>query len=184
MKPNKTKIIFLDVDGVLHRGDVLRDPDTSEITTEFSLYDLFEFEPLLASLLEPYPDVKIVLSTSWITMPDGVHEVTSRMSESMLPRVIGNTFSESKLPASAWNRMRRGIQIRDYCARHGIDKSDWIALDDRKDGFDEGFEDNLIRTYPYAGLGDISALREIRSKMIQWACEASPASPGLREGLK
>jgi histidinol phosphatase-like enzyme len=50
-----TMILFLDFDGVLHE-----DPCFDEAR-------LFECAPGLAQALEPFPEVRIVLSTSWRT---------------------------------------------------------------------------------------------------------------------
>ncbi|ALX11990.1 hypothetical protein P350_10765 [Burkholderia cepacia JBK9] len=53
---------------------------------------LLEFAPLLAELLAPYPDVEIVLTTSWASrLPD--ERVISYLPPELRPRVVGPTRS-------------------------------------------------------------------------------------------
>ena len=47
--------------------------------------------------------------------------------------------------------MPRGKQVLQYVARHRL--RDWLALDDRSDGFEE-YPDRLIHCRPGIGLGD------------------------------
>ena len=67
-------VLYLDYDGVLHhescywharKGPYLNVPEGENNV-------LFRHAPLLAEMLEPYPDLKIVLSTSWVGLTDAL----------------------------------------------------------------------------------------------------------------
>jgi hypothetical protein len=58
-------VLYVDFDNVLH-GDVLRFRTPPTLRPETHGQTLFENAPILEILLEPYPDLKIVLSTSWV----------------------------------------------------------------------------------------------------------------------
>lgn len=55
-------VLYLDFDGVLHPDEVYR--IRGRIVLRFDGMNMFEWAPLLAEHLEPYPDVQIILSTS------------------------------------------------------------------------------------------------------------------------
>ena len=58
-------ICYLDYDAVLHDGNVLRNRARGMyIATPDRRF--FEWMPILVDLLAPYPDLKIVLSTTWV----------------------------------------------------------------------------------------------------------------------
>ena len=57
-------IIYLDFDGVLHHYDVYLDHSNRAVLRGMGA--LFEYASRLESILTPYPDIKIVLSTSWV----------------------------------------------------------------------------------------------------------------------
>ena len=64
-------ILYLDYDGVLHPADVRvnkSDPLRPRIYHKGQPTDrpLFEHAPLLARILDKFPDVRILLATSWV----------------------------------------------------------------------------------------------------------------------
>jgi len=141
---------------------------TGVIKTELQLYALFEFEPLLAALLAAHPDVKIVLSTSWVHQaPDGLRLAMDQLSSGLRARVIGSTFHSSGLPADVFAKIQRGEQVMQYVRKHNIGSDRWLALDDRRDGFD-AVQENLLQTYPYAGIADPGVLRQLLSQLDLW----------------
>lgn len=160
----KPPIIFLDFDGVLHRGGASVSKATGVIQPDLYLYKLFEFEQLLATVLEPYPFVKIVLSTSWVYQKDGLRESMSRLSEGLQDRVIGSVFHDSGLKAKAFREIPRGEQVLQYVRKNDLRPHRWIALDDRDDGF-EAVKHNLVKTYEYAGLADVPVLTRLYQKL-------------------
>ncbi|MDP1870810.1 MAG: HAD domain-containing protein [Gallionella sp.] len=57
-------MLFLDFDGVLHPNEAFM--TKTGVVLRCDGHNLFEHAELLADLLEPYPTVKIMLSTSWV----------------------------------------------------------------------------------------------------------------------
>jgi hypothetical protein len=82
-------ILFLDYDGVLHPDAVYR---TSQgIVLRREGLRLFEWAPLLEAALAPYPEVRIVLSTSRVRVVDFDHS-RRRLPPRLQARVIGATW--------------------------------------------------------------------------------------------
>jgi hypothetical protein len=79
-----TPTIFVDYDGALHRGHALLD-ERGEISLDTG-NPLFEFAPLLVGLLEPWPEVEIVLTTSWLSKLS-VEQVVSYLPQALAKRV-------------------------------------------------------------------------------------------------
>ncbi|WP_211453173.1 HAD domain-containing protein [Collimonas antrihumi] len=144
------KILYLDYNGVLHDDKVIRNrkrglyiatPDRS----------FFEWMPILEELLAPYPDVKIVLSTSWVRAL-GFDATRQELTESLRERVIGSTFHHPKLTPAEFDTMPRGMQIlRDVERRK---PTSWLALDDDAFGWPAASRAHLLETKGNLGLSD------------------------------
>jgi len=143
------QVLFLDYDNCIHRSDVYR--TTNGLVHGDSRGALFEYAPLLEQLLAPFPQVQIVLSTSW------VREVGFDRARDAIPqaglraRVVGSTYDPRILTASNFLALQRGTQILQYVKRQRLYM--WLAIDDRRDGF-ESCTDRLIHCQPGVGLGD------------------------------
>lgn len=84
------KVLYLDFDGVLDDDEVYVHPRRGiYIATPGRM--LFESEPILEALLAPYPDVAIVLATSWVRVLT-FHRAKTHLSPALQQRVIGTTF--------------------------------------------------------------------------------------------
>jgi hypothetical protein len=84
------KVCYLDFDGVLHDEEVFWHPRRG-IYLKTPGRTLFEWLPILDELFAPHPDVKIVLSTSWVRARSfyfAKKQLTPRLQE----RVIGATY--------------------------------------------------------------------------------------------
>jgi hypothetical protein len=62
------KILYLDYDGVLHHAEVYWKKGVAPVLMAQPSHTAFKHTHLLEQLVEPYPDLKIVLSTSWARM--------------------------------------------------------------------------------------------------------------------
>ena len=116
-------ILFLDFDGVLH-------PDPC-----YDAARLFEHAPRLAGVLDAYPEVGVVLSTSWRTVrPE--QELLDALPESLRTRVLGATpkFSECSGRAARLP-YRRQAECLQWLENQGMTEIPWWALDDRPDWF-------------------------------------------------
>lgn len=112
-------ILFLDFDGVLHE-----DPCFDEAR-------LFARAPELAQALEPFPEVRIVLSTSWRSQRT-LAEMTQPLPEPLRRRVIDTTplVIAADTPA-ALRPYRRQAECACWLRSQGHEQSPWVALDDR-----------------------------------------------------
>ena len=143
-------VLFLDYDGVLHRGDAYR-TKRGIISSDPTCIKLFEYAEVLAEILAAYPHVELVLSTSWVKAL-GFNRARSALPVTELrARVVGATYHSQFHDAYFWNGIARGTQVLRYVNRHRLVR--WLALDDRDDGFD--FEPSrLVHCDKEQGLGD------------------------------
>lgn len=155
-------ILFLDFDGVLHPDavylvsgrPVLRGPG-----------ELFMWAGLLQEALQDLPQVRIVLSTSW------VRELRFSRARDYLPpdlrqRVIGATWhsrmatDDEHRPLGRdtwWDRATRYQQIVSYVRRAEL--KNWIALDDNDKGWPDIERERLVQTDRSVGLSDAAVIR-------------------------
>lgn len=156
-------VLFLDYDGVMHRGDSYVTPHGVVSSAPGSI-ELFEFAPALFELLEPYPQIEIVLSTDW-SLRFGVEHARDSISvEGLRQRVTGATYEAELEDSAIWRARPRGVQILRYARRHNI--VSWLALDDRRDGF-QGYYDRLIHCQTECGLGDPAVIELFRSRLAE-----------------
>lgn len=115
-------ILYLDFDGVLHPADVRVSPTDRRpqvyVRGQPSGQLLFEHVPLLERLLEPYPQMRIILSTSWVR-EFGYEFALEQLTPSLQARVIGATL----YPAPA-----RYYSIQIDAEERGVGR--WLAVDD------------------------------------------------------
>jgi hypothetical protein len=154
-------VLYLDYDGVLHHENVLRNRKRGPHIVAEGVHRLFEHAPLLERLLEPHPDIRIVLSTSW-AMHMGFSRARSRLSRSLKDRVIGSTW-HSDMDPWVFERLPRGKQIELDVLRRG--PGDWLALDDDDANWPAWSRDRLIRTHDEQGLSG-PGLTEALSGML------------------
>lgn len=60
------RLLYLDFDGVLHPEDVWRRPGWGVFVARPPGHRVFKNAALLEEVLAPYPEIRIVLSTSWV----------------------------------------------------------------------------------------------------------------------
>jgi hypothetical protein len=139
MKPSRySDIIFLDFDGVLHRGNS----------------GTFRKLPLLDALIHELPQLGIVLSTNWRHTEDleslqgyfSVPETEARVFD-VTPILHGHSRAQRQREIEAWLAVHRGV------ARY-------VALDDSADLFEPNWR-GLHLTDPREGLtvDDIAQLK-------------------------
>jgi len=160
---NPTPTLFVDYDGTLHRGHGLLDAsgqvflDTGNPT--------FEFAPLLESLLNPYPRVEIVLTTSWLDMLP-VEKVVSYLPPLLAKRVVGTTHGIKSRFGYLLDGSARTYIIRSYVFQHHL--KNWLAIDDSVYGayhLSTDFlrlEPHLVLLDPQQGIDSPESLRRIR----------------------
>lgn len=156
-KPSE-KILYLDFDGVLHDKEVfLHKKSGIEVNTPGRT--LFEWMPLLEELLAPYPDVSIVLSTSWVTARDYAF-ARKQLSPTLQARVIGATFHSHAMQKEEFFRKPRALQIAEDVQRRA--PLFWFALDCDSKIWPTSCADKLIHTNGDKGINDQAIQDSIR----------------------
>ena len=163
------KILFLDFDGVLHRDSVYLEHRRPVLRGDGTL---FEWAPLLIRELECYPDVKIVLSTSWSRIR-GYSRARDALPYPLREKVIGSTWHSGmgkseiggfRLVNSWWDTATRYQQIAAYVARARTSLN-WLAIDDNDKGWAEVHRDRLVLTDSNRGLSDPRVLALLGEKL-------------------
>ncbi len=145
-----TKILYLDFDGVLHDERVYFHPRRG-IYVDTPDRVLFEWMPILERLLLPHPDIRIVLSTSWVRVRSATF-VIKNLSPSLQERIIGTTFGPDDVDKSIFSAMPRGMQVTQDVQRRT--PAAWFAIDDNGLGWPAWSKDKLIRTNGVRGISD------------------------------
>lgn len=142
-------ICYLDFDGVTHDDAVHWHPKRGiYISTPDRV--LFEWAPILEDLLLPHPDVKIVLSTSWVRVKS-FRYAKEKLSPALQERVIGATFNNGFMEKPEFERLSRGHQILADAGRRKPQR--WFAIDNDDSG-PQGYRDRPVKTDDRLGLSD------------------------------
>jgi hypothetical protein len=149
-------VLYLDFDGVLHTQDCYFVRKQGPFVNP--PHKLFEHMAVLESCLLPYPDIKIVLSTSWVRRL-GYIDAASRLSLPLRKRVIGATF-HTQMNKREFSQLPRGVQVladvQRRCPRW------WVALDDEGEGWPPSCRDHLIQTDGNLGLGKRENVEQLK----------------------
>lgn len=159
-RPSLTlRVCVLDFDGVLHDDAVFCSPDRG-MYLETPGRVLFEWMPILEELLEPFPDLGIVLSTSWVRAK-GLDYATSRLSPSLRSRVVGATFDNRLIQKGEFDLMPRGLQVWQDIERRA--PAAWFAIDNDARGWPEHCLERVVFTQDRLGLSDVQVQDAIRT---------------------
>ena len=119
---------------------------------------LFQHAELLERLLEPYPDVRIVLSTSWVRSY-GCVKAAKNLRPALRSRVIGATF-HSRMDKQAFADALRRMQVCSDVLRR--QPQDWLAIDDDFHGWPAWCLDKCVRTHKHEGISEPNVLNEFK----------------------
>ena len=162
-------ILYLDFDGVLHSHSVFVSRKQGihfgmEALTHGRqtghVHCLFEHAALLESLLEPYPHVRIVLSTTWAQ--SGYTQARNRLTKSLQTRCIGATFHRA-MNKQLFRQAPRGLQVYADVCRRTPDR--WIALDDDYFNWPSWTMDLFVRTDPNLGISEPHVLAKLQGTL-------------------
>lgn len=178
MRPLKGQgelLLYLDYDGALSNANVWRHPRRGPYIQAPPQYTLFQHAQLLETVLAPYPEVRIVLSTSWVRHY-GFHRAAKRLPKSLRERAIGATFhSGMRAFDTAFTDMPRGVQILLDVKRRK--PRDWLAIDDDSVGWPDEIKDKLVCSDPTEGISAPAVLAELKVKLAVM-CSGTDASLG------
>lgn len=156
-------VLYLDLDGVVHHEAVLFHPKRGIYMSPSvaAVRTLFEWAPILTDILAPYPEVRLVLSSTWCVRP-GYGETLKRLPSELRHRFIGGTFHKKVHGADPWMRdsflrTPRGEQVLADAKRRR--PGQWIALDDDVEGWPLEALDNLLACDGKTGLSDARVQR-------------------------
>lgn len=141
----RSPVLYLDFDGVLSIAQVLLSP-TIGVHIDDPDHTLFEYAPQLVSALDAFPEVRIVLSTSWV--PAMGYAATTELlrqatSNAFVERVVGATCDD--VPLGTWDAQSRYQQIRADAQRRKL-ADRWLAIDDNDLGWPAGQRGKLVHT--------------------------------------
>ncbi|WP_061152555.1 HAD domain-containing protein, partial [Caballeronia arvi] len=154
------RVIFLDFDGCVHPSEVYWRRGIGPFLFNCPGHALFENVDLIASELAPYPDVRIVLSTSWVVRYRGsVRRLADKLGPSLSRRVVGATY-HSRMHELEFRQMSRGQQIWADVVRRRPES--WIALDDDDLAWPLWCRTRLIKTDPMLGIAEYSTAKRTR----------------------
>lgn len=147
-------LLFLDYDGVLHPSEVYVDQSGEAYLKEPG--ELFMWAPILLGLLAPYPEVRIVLSTSWARHYGG-DVAAGRLPEPLRVRVVGSTEHQ--------RQTERGREVVTFVAANAIQDHHWLALDDNPWGWERAPRGALILCHPSVGLSRDETQEQIAERL-------------------
>ena len=157
-----TPTLFVDFDGTLHIGNAYIGEDEG-ISLDTGR-PLLEFAPILVELLEPYPDVEIVLTTSWMRrLPE--ESVIKYLPPELHRRVVGTTRDVKPRLSYVQDGTERTYVISSYA--YGKRLKHWLAIDDAvfgaaRFGREPGeLVDHFLLLDASSGISDSNALRRI-----------------------
>jgi hypothetical protein len=158
-------ILYLDFDGVLHSGDVGLDAHQRPYVRGSGA--LFEYADRLVTTLAPYPQVDIVLSTSWVRVKSFRYAM-KRLPVELRRRVIGATWHsrfarDGELLAWWLNTSTRYDQIVADLRRRPA--RPWLALDDDALGWPECEKVHLIHCDTLLGLSEPRVRLQLETRL-------------------
>ncbi|WP_156684339.1 HAD domain-containing protein [Pseudomonas sp. Leaf127] len=160
MAARNAHVIFLDYDGVLHPDAVYLSKQGPSLKADG---ELFMWAPALVQLLEEFPSVSLVLSTSWVRHL-GFKKALGYLPQSMRNKVIGATWHSSMSrewpDEQTWDGRTRYTQICRYASRAHLQH--WLAIDDDASGWPPEAGKYLIHCVADQGLGHESTLSSLR----------------------
>lgn len=164
LKP-KQYVLFLDFDGVLHPDAVYLSRHGPTLRTEG---ELFMWAPNLERILEQFPTVSLVLSTSWVRHL-GFKRATKYLPASLSSRVVGATWHSTMAKEWAdddkWDGRTRYDQISRYASRSNLTR--WISVDDDPEGWSQAARERLVVCDSMRGLGELSTLCILEERLTE-----------------
>lgn len=124
-------------------------------------HNLFENSGFLVEALAPYPEVAIVLSTSWVRVLS-YSQAKAYLPDALRSRVIGATF-HSAMNKFEFDAMTRGAQVLADATRRAV--TGWVALDDDDEGWVGPASKHLVLTKGHKGLSAPETVAELSDKL-------------------
>lgn len=155
-------VLFTDFDGVLHAAD---EPALDSTGRLIANERLFAWLPILADILEPYPQVRLVVSSDWRRLLD----------DDNLRRVLGPLAPRFAGIVEIWGASRADEILAEVRRRR---LTNWLAVDDHPSVLIASRRDTrFIPCAPDAGLSAPAVQAMLRKRLTE-ALEAVIPSSG------
>lgn len=147
-------VLFLDFDGVLHPvGEEALDENFRLLPNP----KLFQWRPILEQLLEPWPEVQIIVSSDWRRLFDD-----DNLVRLLGPRLGGRFIGVVEVIDSS-----RANELHLEVVRRGIVQ--WVALDDHPTVVAVGkAEPRFIVCDPSTGLSDLDVQERLKRQLARF----------------
>lgn len=125
--------------------------------------------PHLERALTPFPQVALILSSSWCVWP-GYGKTLKRLPPTLRDRFVGGTYhqrehgSDPRLKAAFQSTTRGQQVVADVLRRR---PGQWLALDDHTENWPEWALPNLVACDGRTGLSDVRVQAELDVK-LKW----------------
>lgn len=156
-------VLMLDIDGVCHEQGASRIDDDGRLVGR----DLFKWWPQLREVLCDYPDVQVVVHSSWGRFFGPLQFLKPLLPPDLAERVVDITDMDEP---------RRGAAVAAWLQSHAKHVGGYVVLDDDADAFASHVP--LVVCDPQEGLSDPDKVEELRHA-LQAALEAVRARPSL-----
>ena len=156
-------VIYCDYDHVLH-GGALRYRKPPSLRPETPGQTLFQNAPILVRSLDPYPELKIVLSTSWVKEL-GFDRARGYLPQALRQRVVGATFHKRHMQKHEFSNLTRYEQIMADVQRRCPTR--WIAIDDDLEGWPKESLDRIVAMPLVLGLSSPAAALELQRRLAK-----------------
>lgn len=181
-------MLYLDLDGVVQHENVRWDRRRGIYMAEPG-HLLFQWLPQLENALAPFPQVGLVLSSSWCVWP-GYGKTLKMLPASLRDRFVGGTYHQLKHGSDphikeAFLAMPRGAQVcADVLRRR---PAQWLAIDDDTQNWPEWARGNLVACDGSTGLSSPLVQAELHAQ-LRWCVlelrkDAARRSPEVASSL-
>ncbi|ASL47824.1 hypothetical protein bAD24_III10535 [Burkholderia sp. AD24] len=140
--------LYLNYGGVLNIGHGVVD-DHGVVTLD-SGRPPFEFAPVLVEVLAPWPQVQIIVTTSWLRTL-GVEKTIALLPGALCRRVVGTTLGTPPRLGEIRDGTAKTMTVIRHALKHGV--TIWLALDDEAWGVPSDYEQHFLHTDSDTALG-------------------------------
>ncbi|MFM0226608.1 HAD domain-containing protein [Paraburkholderia dipogonis] len=157
-------MLFLNYGGVLNVGHGLV-VDNGAVTLDTGRPS-FEFAPYLIDVLEPWPQVRIIVTTSWLRTL-GAERTIALVPVELRRRVVGTTLNTPPRLGEIRNGSAKAMTVIRHASKNRLIK--WLALDDEAWGVPIEYESYFLRTdSKTAGLaGSTQTAKAVARNLVQ-----------------
>jgi HAD domain in Swiss Army Knife RNA repair proteins len=154
-----TATLYLNFGGVVQVGHGLVDRDG--VVSLDSGRQVLEFAPTLVEILNPWPDVQLVLTTDWIRTV-GLERTKCLLPVPLRARVLDTILAYRPRLSELLDGSAKTRAILAHSRLHRV--LAWLAIDDETFGVPVEYEQHFLRTDPDHALGCASA----QARLTEW----------------